>query len=100
METESQEISEYQKEIIKLRRKVLELEAGVLSALHFANQSIDKASTKYMMASGVLIQMTALGGREIINPIIIRDGLSDETIAALKKDFKRSADLITMFEIK
>lgn len=84
----------------QLERKILELNAQLFHVYHFANTEIHKASTDKMMASGVLLQLTAIGGKEIINPVMIKDGLSPETIEAIKKDLKRSHDLCVMFGIK
>ena len=84
----------------QLEREVLELKAQLSSTYHFASATIEKASTKYLMASGALLQITAIGGRELIIPTVIRDGLSAETITAIKKDIKRSYDLSVMFAPK
>jgi hypothetical protein len=80
----------------ELERQVLELKAQLAFRYAFASSDVEKASTKHMMGSGVLLQLTALGGREIIKPVVIRDGLSDETIEALKKDLVSSYELATM----
>jgi hypothetical protein len=82
----------------QLQRKILELESQLAFGYRSACTDIDKASDKHMMASGVLLQLTALGGREIIRPVVIRDGLSSETIEAIKKDLVRSYDLTVMFK--
>lgn len=82
-QTKSQRIAE-------LERKLNEALAGQAHVYHFASASLDKASTDHLMASGVVITLTVLGGREIFSPVLIRDGLSKETIAALKADFARS----------
>lgn len=82
-----------------LARKVLELEAQIASSYHFADASLNKAGSA-LMASGCLIQLTALGGRELICPVVIKDGLSDATIAALRADIRRSYDLATAFKPK
>lgn len=84
----------------ELQRKILELEAGYASTYHFADATIGKASTDHLMASGVVLQLTTLGGRQIINPVLIKDGLSPETIAAIRKDIVRSYELATMFKPK
>jgi hypothetical protein len=86
--------------IAELERKLWEAEASQIHVYHFAAGSVDKASTKHLMASGVVITLTALGGREIFKPVLIRDGLSDETIAALKADFVRSYELATILRPK
>lgn len=79
-----------------LERQVLELKAQLAFGYASASSDVEKAGTNHMMASGVLLQLTALGGREIIKPVVIRDGLSDETIEALKKDLARSYELATV----
>ena len=84
--------------IKNLERLLEEALAGQAHVYHFAHRSIDKASTKHLAGSGVVVTFTVLGGREICKPVIIRDGLSDETISALKADFARSFDLATMYK--
>lgn len=83
---------------LELERKVRELESQLVHQYHSANRSIEKAGIKMLTGSGAVISIVALGGREIIAPVCIRDGLSPETIAALKADFARSYDLATMFK--
>lgn len=80
-------------------RKILELESQLVHRYYCANEEISKASTNKMMGSGVLLQLTALGGGEIINPVMIKDGLSFATIEAIKADLKRSYDLTVMFKL-
>jgi hypothetical protein len=83
----------------QLEREILELTAQLAHVYEFANQSIDKASQRHRMASGVLLQLSAVGGKNIIDPVMIKDGLSDDTIAAIKADLKRSYDLAIMFRM-
>ena len=84
----------------QLERKLLEAESSALGRYGSAHRNIGKASTDHLMASGVLLQLTALGGREIINPVVIRDGLSADTIECLKRDIRRSNDLACAFGVK
>lgn len=81
-----------------LQREVMELTAQLSSACHFASVELSKAGTDRLMGSGVLLQMHALGGRRVICPVVIRDGLSADTIAALQRDIARSYDLSVMFK--
>lgn len=83
----------------ELERKLMEAKACQAHVYHFVNGSIEKASTKHMMASGVVLTLTALGGRELTMPVVIMDGLSDETIAAIKADLKRSYDSATKYRL-
>lgn len=82
-----------------LLRQNMELKGQMANAYAFAAKDIAKASTDHLMSSGVLLQLNALGGRQIIEPILIRDGLSPETIEALKKDLARSFELATAHKL-
>lgn len=86
--------------IAELERKLKETEAGQAHVYHFASAAVDKASTDHLAASGVIITLTFLGGREVHSPVLIRDGLSKETIEALKADFLRSYQSAVEFKPK
>ena len=86
--------------IADLERKLKEALAGQAHAYYFADYGLGKADTKSLAASGVIITLTVLGGRELIQPTMIRDGLSDELIAALRSDFRRSYQLATLHKPK
>lgn len=81
-----------------LAREVKELKAQLASTYHFASVNLPKANQDRMMASGVLLELHALGGREIIEPVVIRGGLSDDTIAALQRDMARSYESAVEFK--
>jgi hypothetical protein len=85
-------------ELETLRRKNMELAAQLAHIYHFVTAQIDKAGKKYCMASGVLVRLHALGGREICPPFVIKNGLSDETIKALKADAAESYELAIEFK--
>jgi hypothetical protein len=78
-----------------LERRVLELEASIASTYYYAQIALKKLSTDHMMASGVVLSITRLGGAVGIQPVMIHDGLSLETIAAISKDIQRSYNLAT-----
>ena len=80
-----------------LVRQNLELKGQLAGTYANASREISKAGD-VLTASGVLLQLTALGGREIIMPVVIRDGLSADTIAALKADLLRSYNIATAFK--
>lgn len=77
----------------QLQRQIKELTAGLAIVSVGALSSIKKAHTNNRMGSGVLLELTAVGGASIIDPVMIRDGLSDDTIEALKRDIERSLNL-------
>lgn len=81
-----------------LQRKVKELEAQLVHQYHFAAARIDRASIKKTMGSAVIMELTFLGGAKIFEPVAIKDGLSDETIAAIKADLKRSYERTVEFK--
>ena len=81
-----------------LQRKVKELEAQLAHQYHFATRTIDKAGRRHCLGSAVILELTFLGGSKVVEPVAIKDGLSAETIAALKADLKRSYDLTVEFK--
>ena len=74
-----------------LRRKVAELEAQLVSSYHFASVTLDGAGDKNQ-GGAVIVRLTALGGRDLIVPVAIRNGLSQATLDALRADIARSWD--------
>lgn len=81
-----------------LQRKLKEMEAQLASTYHFASATLDNAAYPKLIASAVIVELTALGGRQLINPVAIRGGLSQETIDCLRKDIARSWDEATEFK--
>lgn len=86
--------------VASLRRKVADLSAQLIHLYQVADSQVEKAGQRHLMASGAIVQITALGGREIVPPVLIRDGLSDETIAAIRADLRRSYATAVAFKPK
>ena len=84
--------------IAKLTRERDEALAGQVHTYHFASYALNKLSTDHLTASGLVLSITVLGGREPFAPVLIRDGLSKETIAALKADLARSYNAAIAFK--
>jgi hypothetical protein len=80
----------------QLRRKIKEAEAHQIHNYHFADGYLAKMGN--FEASSVIIELTALGGREIIPPTAIRNGLSQATIDAIRADLTRSYLYATEFK--
>lgn len=78
--------------IAELERQLVEANSQLAHVYHFASANLHKAGMDKLTGSGVILTLTALGGRVICDPVMIRDGLSPETIATLKADFIRSYD--------
>jgi len=75
-----------------LIRRIYELEAQSATNIKTALSNISKADEQ-LMASAVILKLTVLGGREICPQFAIRDGLSNETISAIKNDIIRTMKL-------
>lgn len=84
-------------ELPRLARQAYELGAQLPVALYSAHADIAKAGADKMMASGVIVSISALGGRELAGPFCIGDGLSAETVAAIRADIVRSLMLKTVY---
>lgn len=82
----------------QLEQRLIEALAQQAHVYHFASAAV--AKTENLMGSGILLQLTFLGGREAMPPVVIRDGLSAATVQALKADLKRSYDLAVLFQPK
>lgn len=79
----------------QLKREILELKSSTPQAYRLAYDNLINTSIDNNMASGVLLQITGIGGKELTS-VLIQDGLSDETIKAIKKDIKRSSDTMLL----
>lgn len=84
--------------IAELEQKLEEAKAYHISRHHYASKTLYKSSTDNLMGSGVVLSLTIVGGKELFSPVMIRDGLSKETIAALKADLVRSYNLAIAFK--
>ena len=83
----------------QLEFKLAEALASSPTRYNIAYGNIKNANIDKLMGSGVLITIQYIGGKNIIDPVLIRDGLSNETIEAIKSDIKRSCDLAVMHKV-
>lgn len=81
-------------ELATAQRRVAELKAQLAATLGAAFDAMPKAADCH--GSAVILTLTALGGREIVPPVAIRDGLAPATVAALQDDLRRSFELATL----
>lgn len=79
-----------QNRIKELERLLVEAKAQQTRVYHFADIGVVGASTNSYTGSGVILTITGLGGKELIPPTLIRNGLSVESIEALRADIRRS----------
>lgn len=84
--------------IAKLTRERDEALAGQVHTYHFASHALNMLSTDHLAGSGIILSITVLGGREPFSRVLIRDGLSEEAIAALKVDLVRSYNTAIAFK--
>ena len=76
----------------QLEREVIELRGQLACTYKAGLRDLFKCSNQYFMASGILVTLSALGGRELATPFVVKDGLSCETIDALRGDILRSSE--------
>lgn len=81
--------------IATLEEELQEAKAHHIYRHHFASKALDRFSTDKLMGSGVVLSLTPVGGKELFEPVLICNGLSKETIAALKADLVRSFNYAT-----
>ena len=81
--------------IAELEQKLEEAEAYHTYRHHFASKALNRFSTDSLMGSGVVLSLTLVGGKKLFEPVLICNGLSKETIAALKADLVRSFNYAT-----
>lgn len=91
--------SKKRKSYADLERENKELRAQMPFALAFASRDLDKAGD-VLTASACIVTLTGLGGRQLVEPFAIRDGLSAATIAALRADIARTYALTTLLKPK
>jgi len=77
----------------QLEREVLELKAQMANTYAAASKRLSKCEN--LIGSGVILRLEALGGKEIIPPVYIVDGLSEAAINALRNEVIRSYNEVT-----
>jgi hypothetical protein len=82
-------------ELETANRRNAELSAQLASACGNAWESLPAAGSKFH-GSAIILTITALGGREVVAPFAIRDGLSVRAVEALRDDAARSFELATL----
>ena len=86
-------------EIALLKNKLRVLEASQLGTICSAYKNVDRCGQDRFMASAVTITIRSINvsNNTIVEEVAISDGLSVETIAAIKADIKRSHDLLMSY---
>ena len=89
-----------QEKVATMERQLKEAKACQIHNLYFASDALKKASVDKLFGSGVILELTFLGGKAVFDPVLIVDGLSNETIAALTKDMARAFNRATELKPK
>lgn len=90
--------SELISEILKLQKVVsdMEINEAVCSQIHnyhFSSNELLKFGLEYYRGSGLILGgVFSLSGKQLMKPITISDGLSNETINSILDDLKRTFD--------
>lgn len=79
----------------KAAKELREYKAMDIMTLAQAHEAMLKTGSDRYMASGVIVTITNINGlgETIVGPVMIKDGLSADTIAALRADIKSTYDL-------
>jgi hypothetical protein len=72
--------------------KEVEMKAQMAHIYHFASDALLKLGRDKLTGSGLIVQITCLGGKEGCTPFCVSDGFSDTTINALLDDIQYSYD--------
>ena len=81
--------------LVELERKLFVAQASQIYRHHFASKALDRLNTDKFMGSGLIVTVTYLSGEQAFEPVMICNGLSKETVAALKADLARSFNYAT-----
>ncbi len=79
----------------QLQREIVELKAQMASSYALAGVNLAKVSDKNLMGSGVLLELSFIGGKDAISPVMIHNGLSPATIDAIRLDLIASHKLLS-----
>jgi hypothetical protein len=83
----------------QLQRQIIELQAQMRHSHVSALSEINKCGDS-LFSSAAVLQITGLGGRVILGPISIANGLSENTIQCIKDDIKLSMQYYNYVECK
>lgn len=85
------------KTVAELERQIIKLEAAQIIRLKCSYDNALKASTEKYMGSGLIIQVTDLEGKNVIDPTMIVDGFSKELIDALRAEIHQSQSSLLLW---
>lgn len=83
--------------IAKLQAELRAYKAEDVYTMRLAYDELAKLTKSRFMASGLILHITDPGGREVLQPVMIKDGFSDSTIAAIQADLKAGLEMRLAF---
>lgn len=84
------EIKETKKQ---LKQRIITLQSQIPSAYTAAIRNVENCGTSNYTGSGVILKLTDFNGKELVSPVCITDGLSNEAIDILTREFEISLQL-------
>ena len=83
----------------ELRNKAIcEFKSSSACSYHFAGNELLKLNRDRYMASGVIMTISDIKGKELMQQVCFKDGLSNESINALLEDMQYSYDRAVEFK--
>lgn len=79
-------------------KSVCQFKSSLSSSYHFAGNALLKLNRNRYMASGVIMTISDISGKEVMQQVCFKDGLSNESINALLEDMQYSYDRGTEFK--
>ena len=79
-----------QQELNKIKQELLVAKASTVFNHILCASQVKYLLTKDFTASGMVLHVTALNGSDLIQPVMINNGLSKEALAAIHADIVRS----------
>jgi hypothetical protein len=83
-----------------VEQKLFSTEAQQVHNYYFADISLEHLTKESFTGSAIIVTLTALNGRVLMKPTAIRNGLSEELIAALRNEFCDSYEQLIEYKPK
>lgn len=97
---DSQELKRLTEENEQLRAQIKSYCASQVHQYHFADVYLEKLTEERWKGSGFIMEITSMGGKELMGPVLIREGFQQQTIEALRGEIVRSYIYATQMKPK
>lgn len=92
----TQEVLTLQKMVTDM--KICQSKSALIHNYHFAGEELLSCERERMLGSGVILAIYDLSGKIRVSPVMMKDGLSAESVNALLDDVQYSFDSATSFK--